>query len=208
MAWLCFPPSSQLSTVVLQLVPNTSVPLRSTWRWAVVPAFPGHGVFSQAASQGSSLQLAAAPRAFFSPRSQLPKTDQGVPQASVPLTALQLDPLRGRIFFPSFCRSSPLLTCEVCPFFHASPPSLPKGCCSPSTPLYLGVSVPPPSPLPPLTGELFPLTPLLPGGDGVPPSLPSSPSNFRGNCFPLTPLLFQGVGIPPPPPPSLPGCGW
>lgn len=61
--------------------------------------------------QRPSLQLAAAPRAFFSPRSQLPKTDQGVPQASVTSCPLQLDPLPLTHLFQS--PSAGLLPCPL-----------------------------------------------------------------------------------------------
>ncbi|XP_042110862.1 protein mono-ADP-ribosyltransferase PARP4 isoform X2 [Ovis aries] len=154
--------------------------------------------------QGSSLQLAAAPRAFFSPRSQLPKTDQGGATGFGALTALQLDPLpRPHLFSRP---SAGLLPCPLVKSVlssHASPPSLPRGVVPPPPPLPRGVGVPPPSPLPPLTGGIVPPPPLLPGGDGVPPPPPLPP--LTGGIVPPPPLLFQGVGIPPPPPPSLPG---
>ncbi|XDB55981.1 hypothetical protein ABFV05_009597 [Capra hircus] len=152
--------------------------------------------------QGSSLQLAAAPRASFSPRSQLPKTDQGGATGFSALTALQLDSLPRPHLFS--CPSAGLLPCPLVKSVlssHASPPSLPRGVVPPPPPLPRGVGIPPPSPLPPLTGGIVPPPPLLPGWSGVPPSPPLPP--LSGGIVPPPPPLSQGVGIPPPSPPPL-----
>ena len=167
--------------------------------------------------QGPPLRLAAAPRASYSSRSQLPKTDQqgatgfGVHPVqlcvvSCPSTGLLPSPLVGSVF------SSP-----------APPPPLPGGVVPPPSPLPGGVGVPLPPPPPPLPGRVAvppspPLPPLsggivpppppvsggivpppssLPGGVGVPPSPPLPP--LSGGIVPPAPPLSQGVGIPPPP---------
>ena len=127
--------------------------------------------------QGPPLRLAAAPRASYSSRSQLPKTDQrgatgfGVHPVqlcvvSCPSTGLLPSPLVGSVF------SSP-----------APPPPLPGGVVPPPSPLPGGVGVPPPPP--------------LPGRVAVPPSPPLPPLS-RG-IVPPAPPLSQVVGIPPPP---------
>ena len=108
--------------------------------------------------QGPPLRLAAAPRASYSSRSQLPKTDQqgatgfGVHPVqlcvvSCPSTGLLPSPLVGSVF------SSP-----------APPPPLPGGVVPPPSPLPGGVGVPPSPPLPPLSQ-----------GVGIPPPPLSSP---------------------------------
>uniref|UniRef100_A0A8C2P1B7 Poly [ADP-ribose] polymerase n=1 Tax=Capra hircus TaxID=9925 RepID=A0A8C2P1B7_CAPHI len=143
--------------------------------------------------QGSSLQLAAAPRASFSPRSQLPKTDQGGATGFSALTALQLDSLPRPHLFS--CPSAGLLPCPLVKSVlssHASPPSLPRGVVPPPPPLPRGVGIPPPSPLPPLTGGIVPPPPLLPGWSGVPPSPPLPP--LSGGIVPPPPPLSQGDG--------------
>ncbi|XP_055398577.1 protein mono-ADP-ribosyltransferase PARP4 isoform X2 [Bubalus kerabau] len=166
--------------------------------------------------QGSPLRLAAAPRASFSSRSQLPKTDQGGATGFSALTTHQPDPLSRPHLFS--CSSAGLLPCSLVKSVFsspASPPFLPRGVVHPSPPLPGWCGVPPSPPLPPLTGGLVPPPPplsqrvgispppppALPGWGGVPPSPPLPP--LSGGIVPPPPPLSQGVGIPPPPPPPL-----
>ncbi|XP_025118562.3 protein mono-ADP-ribosyltransferase PARP4 isoform X3 [Bubalus bubalis] len=166
--------------------------------------------------QGSPLRLAAAPRASFGSRSQLPKTDQGGATGFSALTTHQPDPLSRPHLFS--CSSAGLLPCPLVKSVFsspASPPFLPRGVVHPSPPLPGWCGVPPSPPLPPLTGGLVPPPPplsqrvgispppppALPGWGGVPPSPPLPP--LSGGIVPPPPPLSQGVGIPPPPPPPL-----
>nr|XP_020770775.1 poly [ADP-ribose] polymerase 4 isoform X2 [Odocoileus virginianus texanus] len=143
--------------------------------------------------QGPPLRLAAAPRASYSSRSQLPKTDQGgatgfgvhpvqLYVASCPSTGLLPSPLVGSVF------SSP-----------APPPPLLRGVVPPPSPLPGGVGVPPPSPPPPLPGRVAvpPSPPLPPLSGGI--VLPPPP--LSGGIVPPPSSLPGGVGVPPPPPP-------
>ncbi|XP_043747477.1 protein mono-ADP-ribosyltransferase PARP4 isoform X3 [Cervus elaphus] len=125
--------------------------------------------FSRPHLQGPPLRLAAAPRASYSSRSQLPRTDQGAATGfgvrpvqlcvvSCPSTGLLPSPLLGSFF------SSP-----------APPPPLPRGVVPPPPPLPGGVGVPPPPPLPPLSGGIVPPAHPLSQGLGIPPPPLSSP---------------------------------
>ncbi|XP_043333741.1 protein mono-ADP-ribosyltransferase PARP4 [Cervus canadensis] len=170
--------------------------------------------FSRPHLQGPPLRLAAAPRASYSSRSQLPRTDQGAATGfgvrpvqlcvvSCPSTGLLPSPLVGSVF------SSP-----------APPPPLPRGVVPPPPPLPGGVGVPPPPLLPPLSGGIVPPPPPLPGGIvpppsslprgvGVPPPPPLPPLSggivpppppLPGGIVPPPSPLPGGVGVPPPPP--------
>uniref|UniRef100_A0A8C6FHE8 Poly [ADP-ribose] polymerase n=1 Tax=Moschus moschiferus TaxID=68415 RepID=A0A8C6FHE8_MOSMO len=125
--------------------------------------------------QGPPLQLAAAPRASFSSRSQLPKTDQGGATGFGALTALQLGPLPRPHLLP--CPPTGLLPCPVVWSVFSSPappPPLPRGVVPPLPPLPGGVGVPPP-PLPPLSGGIVPPPPPVSQGVVIPPPPPPPP---------------------------------